>query len=53
MTTSHPRDPLHGIMLETIVPTLIERHGWAELCRRLPVRCSLSNPSVKSSLPFF
>ncbi|CAE6755581.1 hypothetical protein NSPZN2_30387 [Nitrospira defluvii] len=52
MTTSHPRDPLHGITLETIVTTLVERHGWAELGRRLPVRCFLHNPSIKSSLTF-
>lgn len=50
--TSHPRDPLHGITLEKIVTTLVERHGWAELGRRLPVRCFLNNPSVKSSLTF-
>lgn len=48
----HPRDPLHGVTLETIVTTLVERHGWAELGRRLPVRCFLNNPSVKSSLTF-
>ncbi|MBS0170862.1 MAG: DUF2132 domain-containing protein [Nitrospira sp.] len=48
----HPRDPLHGITLEKIVTTLVERHGWAELGRRLPVRCFLNNPSVKSSLTF-
>ncbi|MBK8379403.1 MAG: DUF2132 domain-containing protein [Nitrospira sp.] len=48
----HPRDPLHGITLETIVTTLVERHGWVELGRRLPVRCFLNNPSVKSSLTF-
>lgn len=29
MTNSHPRDPLHGVTLETIVTTLVERHGWA------------------------
>ena len=52
MTTSHPRDPLHGVTVETIVTTLVERHGWAELSRRLPVRCFLNNPSVKSSLTF-
>jgi uncharacterized protein (DUF2132 family) len=49
---SHPRDPLHGVTLEKIVTTLVERHGWAELGRRLPVRCFLNNPSVKSSLTF-
>jgi uncharacterized protein (DUF2132 family) len=49
---SHPRDPLHGITLEMIVTQLAERHGWEELGRRLPVRCFLNNPSIKSSLTF-
>ena len=49
---AHPRDPLHGISLETIVTQLVERHGWAELGRRLPIRCFLHDPSVKSSLTF-
>lgn len=48
----HPRDPLHGITLETIVNELVARHGWAELGRRIPIRCFLFNPSVKSSLTF-
>lgn len=48
----HPRDPLHGVTLKKIVTTLVERHGWAELGRRLPVRCFLNNPSVASSLTF-
>ncbi|MEO8046885.1 MAG: VF530 family DNA-binding protein, partial [Nitrospirota bacterium] len=33
-STSHPRDPLHGITLETIVKELVERYGWAEMGRR-------------------
>jgi len=45
-------DPLHGITLETIVRTLSEQHGWAEMGRRIPVRCFLNNPSLKSSLTF-
>lgn len=49
---SHPRDPLHGITLETIVTTLVERHGWIEMGGRIPVRCFQVNPSVKSSLTF-
>ncbi len=48
----HPRDPLHGVTLETIVRTLSDRHGWAEMGRHIPVRCFLNNPSVKSSLTF-
>jgi uncharacterized protein (DUF2132 family) len=46
------RDPLHGITLETIVRELHAKHGWAEMARRLPVRCFQFDPSVKSSLTF-
>jgi uncharacterized protein (DUF2132 family) len=49
---SHPRDPLHGIRLDTIVEQLVARHGWAEMGRRIPIRCFLENPSVSSSLTF-
>ena len=49
---THPRDPLHGVKLETIVTTLFDRHGWAEMADRIPVRCFQINPSVKSSLTF-
>ncbi len=49
---SHPRDPLHGITLETILNELVQRHGWSEMGRRIPVRCFQFNPSVKSSLTF-
>jgi uncharacterized protein (DUF2132 family) len=54
MTTpsSHPHDPLHGITLKEIVSQLVERHGWEELGRRIPVRCFLFDPSLKSSLTF-
>jgi uncharacterized protein (DUF2132 family) len=51
-TISNPRDPLHGITLETIVITLVERHGWTELEKRVPVRCFRHNPTIKSSLTF-
>ena len=52
MSVSHPRDPLHGITLETIINELVERFGWAEMGRRVPIRCFLHDPSVKSSLTF-
>jgi uncharacterized protein (DUF2132 family) len=48
----HSSDPLHGITLETIVTRLVERHGWDELARRIPIRCFLYDPSIKSSLTF-
>jgi len=49
---SHPRDPLHGITLETIVTQMVGRHGWAGLAARISVRCFRFDPTVKSSLTF-
>ena len=49
---THPRDPLHGITLEAILNQLVQRHGWSEMARRVPVRCFMFNPTVKSSLTF-
>jgi uncharacterized protein (DUF2132 family) len=51
-SSPHPRDPLHGITLETIVTTLVQRHGWTVLGDRIPIRCFLHDPSIKSSLTF-
>jgi len=48
----HPRDPLHGITLESILNQLVARHGWGEMGRRIPIRCFQINPSVKSGLTF-
>ena len=45
-------DPLHGVTLERVVTELQEAYGWSELGRRIPVRCFLHDPSVKSSLTF-
>ena len=49
---SHPRDPLHGVTLETIVRGLAARHGWKEMARRIQIRCFLFDPTVTSSLKF-
>jgi len=46
------RDPLHGITLETIVKQLVDRHGWEAMGDRIPIRCFILDPSVKSSLTF-
>ncbi len=46
------RDPLHGVTLEKMLKVLIERHGWPEMARRIPVRCFQFDPSLKSSLFF-
>ncbi len=49
---AHPRDPLQGITLETIVTTLVARHGWATLGTRVPIRCFRHHPTIRSSLTF-
>ena len=52
MQTPKPRDPLHGVTLERLLSELVEEFGWEELGRRVPVRCFLFDPSIKSSLTF-
>lgn len=46
------KDPLHGVTLETMLLRLVERHGWEEMADRIPVRCFMFEPSIKSSLSF-
>lgn len=45
-------DPLHGVTLEKLLSELVAEFGWTELGRRIPVRCFLFDPSIKSSLTF-
>jgi uncharacterized protein (DUF2132 family) len=52
MTSQQPRNPLHGITLETILNELVAYFGWAELAERIRIRCFASDPSVSSSLKF-
>lgn len=52
MNAPKSKDPLHGVTLEKIVTRLAEEFGWKELGQRIPVRCFLYDPSVKSSLTF-
>jgi uncharacterized protein (DUF2132 family) len=47
-----PRNPLHGITLESIVTGLVAFYGWAGLGERIPLRCFTSDPSIASSLKF-
>ncbi len=52
MSSSQPKNPLHGVTLEQIVNQLVDRYGWDTLARRIPIRCFQFEPSVKSSLTF-
>ena len=47
-----PRNPLHGVTLETMVTALSHFYGWDGLAQRIPVRCFALDPSVPSSLKF-
>ena len=46
------KDPLHGVTLEAILTQLVAHYGWAELGRRIDIRCFNFDPSVSSSLKF-
>jgi uncharacterized protein (DUF2132 family) len=52
MAQPSSNDPLHGVTLERLLTELVAEHGWQEMGRRVPVRCFLFDPSVKSSLTF-
>jgi len=47
-----PRNPLHGLTLETILTALVAEYGWRGLAGRIPLRCFINEPSIKSSLKF-
>ncbi len=49
---AQPKNPLHGLTLETIVSALVDYFGWAGLAEQVPVRCFAVDPSVASSLKF-
>jgi uncharacterized protein (DUF2132 family) len=52
MADEQPQNPLHGITLEMILLSLVEKYGWEELGRRITIKCFTDDPSIKSSLKF-
>lgn len=52
MSSPASNDPLHGVTLEKLLTELVAEFGWAGLGQRVPVRCFLFDPSIKSSLTF-
>jgi len=52
MNQPHPKDPLHGVTLQTVVTALVDHFGWDELGRIIDIRCFNFDPSVSSSLKF-
>jgi uncharacterized protein (DUF2132 family) len=48
----HPNDPLHGVTLEAVLRKMVARYGWEVLADRIPIRCFMFDPTIKSSLTF-
>lgn len=46
------KDPLHGITLQAILEKLVSYYGFDTLAELIPIKCFMSNPSIKSSLTF-
>ncbi|MDQ6469630.1 VF530 family protein [Flavobacterium sp. LHD-80] len=49
---SKSKDPLHGLTLQKIVETLVHYYGFDTLGELIPIKCFISNPTIKSSLTF-
>lgn len=49
---AHPRDPLHGVTLQSLLEQLHAHYGWEELGRRIQIRCFTHEPSIASALAF-
>ena len=52
MNPHQPGNPLHGVTLEMMLNHLVATLGWAEMGRRIEIRCFRFDPSIKSSLQF-
>jgi uncharacterized protein (DUF2132 family) len=52
VSDEQPNNPLHGVTLKALLETLVARHGWDALARRVDIRCFKYEPSIKSSLKF-
>jgi uncharacterized protein (DUF2132 family) len=52
MSGDQPKNPLHGLTLETVVLKLVEQYGWEGLAERININCFKNDPSLKSSLTF-
>ena len=52
MIHAQPKNPLHGLTLETILKALVTAHGWDGLGQQINIRCFNHEPSIASSLKF-
>ena len=47
-----PNKPLHGLTLNLIIFSLVERYGWVVIAEHVPVNCFINDTSISSSLKF-
>ena len=52
MVMLQPKNPLHGVTLETILSRLVDQFGWDQLAKLIDINCFKNDPSIKSSLKF-
>lgn len=52
MHHEQPNNPLHGVTLEAMLTRLERVLGWAEMARRVEIRCFMFEPTITSSLRF-
>lgn len=52
MTEKQFNDPLHGVTLKMMLTELVDHYGWAELGKKIDIRCFTHDPSIGSSLKF-
>lgn len=52
MTSTQPRNPLHGVTLEAMLTRLVEHYGWDSLGEHIAIRCFTRDPGIPSSLKF-
>lgn len=52
MNNQQPKNPLHGVTLETVLTRVVDYYGWKKLSKIIEIRCFYNDPSIKSSLKF-
>lgn len=52
MTSTQPKNPLHGITLKAVLESLVTDIGWETLGTKIKIKCFTDTPSINSSLVF-
>lgn len=50
--TEQQNNPLHGLTLQVILETLVDKLGFEKMGEEVKINCFTSDPSIKSSLKF-